>query len=194
MYGQQDYGNGQLPPSTWDFSFINSRAFFVTTCHGSGALELFSFTYDRGDADPPLPPSYDTPTSRLVHVATLCLPTVHPSVRVLSLGTHTGPFLATCPPDRPFVASNASRIHVLTIQFIHQHVLDGPRTRPRVCIFTHNCVLERYVQQGLARGAGKGAGALGVPWSEWGRTRARMLPYVGLFQWLRWVVLACRVG
>lgn len=154
----------------------------MTTGNGGGALELFTFTVDA-DANP----SYDFPTSTLTHTATLYLPSVHPSVRLLSVGTHTGPFLATCPPDKLFMASNEDRIHVLTIQYVHLPTLDGPRTRPRVCVFTHNRVLEAYLKKGLERGAG----AIQVPWSEWGRTRARMLPYVGIFQWLRCVV--CRV-
>ncbi|KAH0835456.1 hypothetical protein J3R83DRAFT_9092 [Lanmaoa asiatica] len=205
-----DRSSGNLPPGTWDFSFIHSRALFVTTGNGGGSLELFTFTCDRADADPngsscsnsqPQSQAHRThaPTSPLIHVATLHLPPVHPSVRVLSVGTHTGPFLAGCPPDKPFVASNEERIHVLTIQYIHLMTLDGPRTGQRVCMFVHNRTLERYLNRGAERGVGivspsgiTGVGeattAMVVPWREWGQTHARILPHAGTFQWLRWVV------
>ena len=166
------------PTGTWDFLLINSRVFFVMTCHGSGPLELFSFTYDRSDADPPLPVSYDTPTSPLVYLCALYLPVVFPSVRVLSLGTHTSPFLATCPPDRPFIADpRAGRAADASagVRLYAQSRVGG--------------VYAKGARAGCGEGRRRDCGA----WSEWRRTRAQMSPYVGILQWLRWVVIACRV-
>ncbi|KAG8215644.1 hypothetical protein J3R82DRAFT_7515 [Butyriboletus roseoflavus] len=201
-----DRSSDSLPPGTWDFNFIHSRALFVTTGNGGGSLELFTFTCDRADtdangnansdsdSDTPTPtqlqPHHTTPTSTLTHAATLHLPPIRKSVRVLSISSHTGPFLAGCPPDKPFVASNEERIHVLTIQYVHLPTLDGPRTRPRVCVFVHNRALEGYVDRGVASatmGAGEATTGMVVPWREWGRVHTRMLPHVGRFQWLRYV-------
>ncbi|KAG6372438.1 hypothetical protein JVT61DRAFT_7535 [Boletus reticuloceps] len=204
-----DRASSNLPLGTWDFSFIHSRALFVTTVSGNGSLELFTFTCDRADADANADsssvPSQPQPesTSPLVHVATLYFPPVRPSVRVLSIGTHTGPFVAGCPADASFTSANEDRIYVLTVQYVHSPTVDGPRTRPRVCVFVHQRMLERYLgmgecanQKGVAMAssnvgsdAGRGAGrsaAIEVHWSEWGQT-ARMLPHVGMFQWLRYV-------
>ncbi|KAF8551145.1 hypothetical protein OG21DRAFT_322383 [Imleria badia] len=187
-----DRASGNLPPCTWDFSFIHSRALFVTASDGSGSLELFTFSCDRAegntdsDSSPPSHPQPE-PTS-LTHVATLHLPPVHPSVRVLSIGTHTAPFLATCPPDTPFVSSNKERIHVLTVHYVHLPMMDRLRTRPKVCVFVHHRTLERYLQMGASQKGVASAGAvMKVPWPEWGPTHTRMLPHVEMFQWLRYV-------
>ena len=151
----------------------------TTTDHGGGSLELFTFDCDPASTDPQL---HDGLVSTLVHVATLYLPQILPSVRLLSISTHTGPFLARCPRDKLFVASNEDRVHVLTIQYAHELTPDVPGTRPRMCAFMHNRMLEGYVREGLERGT-----TIGVPWSEWGQMHARMMPYAGIFQWLRCV-------
>ena len=199
----QDRASGNLPRDTWDFSFIHSRALFVTTRDGSGSLELFTFTCDRADSnadanadtDSSSPSQLQPEATPFTHVATLHLPQVRDSVFVLSVDTHTGPFLATCPPDTPFVSSNEGRIHVVTVQYAHLPMLEGPRTRPRVCVFVHGRTLERYLERGAASAAVGVAGvAMEVHWSEWGRRDARMLPHPGVFQWLRWVVPSARAS
>ncbi|KAG9312407.1 hypothetical protein JVU11DRAFT_6788 [Chiua virens] len=178
-----DCGNGHLSHldhSTWDFAFINSRALFFTTTNDGGTLELYTFTCDPVPS--PSEPPISRPTSALTHVATLHLPSVHASVRVLDVSTHAGPFLAGCPPNKPFMASNEERIHVLTIQYVHLPTLAGPRMRLKTCVFVHNRMLVAY----LTRPNDRAATALGVAWSDW-RTQARMLTYGGMFQWLRYV-------
>ncbi|KAI9566656.1 hypothetical protein HD554DRAFT_2323027 [Boletus coccyginus] len=193
-----DRASGNLPHDTWDFSFIHSRALFVTTRDGSGSLELFTFTCDHtnsntrasinADSDPSSPFRPQPEATPFTHVATLHLPLVRDSVFVLSVETHTGPFVATCPLDTPFVSSNEGRIHVVTVQYAHPPVSDGPRTRPSVCVFVHGRTLERYLEMGAQRGlASTAVGVAEVPWSEWGRTGARMLPHLRAFQWLRYV-------
>jgi hypothetical protein len=192
-----DRASNNLPPGTWDFSFINSRALFVTTGNGSGSLELFTFACDPagthadsdGSSTSPSELQPPEPRTELTHVASLHLPPIHPSVRVLSVGAHTGPFLAGCPPDAPFVSSNEHRVYVLTVQYVHLPTLDGPRTRPRMCVFLQYRTLERYLARGVAHvaSAGDACRSLEVPWAEWGPTGARMMPHVGVFQWLRYV-------
>lgn len=196
---RQDRASANLPPGTWDFSFIHSRALFVTTSDGNGSLELFTFSCDRADtnadSDSSSPPYPQPEPTSLTHVATLQLPPVHPSVRVLSIGTHTGPFLATCPPNTPFVSSNQERIHLLTVQYAHLPTMEGPRTRPRVCVFVHHRTLERYLQVAVSqKGVASANAAMEVPWSEWGPMHTRILPHVGTFQWLRWVTLCVRTA
>jgi len=210
-----DCSGAPLPPGTWDFSFINSRALFVTSNHDGGSLELFSFACDR-DLDTNANASTDTddddsemltPTqpepaiglgqtvaSRMTHVASLRLPPVQPSVRVQSVATHTGPFVGGCLPDKPFVASNEERIHALTVQYIHLPAMEGLVTRPRVCAFLHGRTLEGYLERGgTSEGEGVGANetatapALVVPWSEWGPKHVRMIHQPNPFQWLRYV-------
>ena len=144
----------------------------TTAGRSSGSLVLFTFTCDSQP--------HDNFVSALGHVATLYLPQILPSVRLLSIGTHTGPFLAKRPRDKLFVASNEDRIHVLTIQYAHEPTPGVPGTRPRMCAFTHNRMLEGYVHESMKRGT-----AIEVPWSEWGQTHARIMPYAGIFQWLR---------
>lgn len=172
----------------------------MTTRDGSGSLELFTFTCDHtnsdtrasinADSDPSSPFRPQPEATPFTHVATLHLPLVRDSVFVLSVETHTGPFVATCPPDTPFVSSNEGRIHVVTVQYAHPPVSDGPRTRPNVCVFVHGRTLEKYLEMGAQRGlASTAVGVAEVPWSEWGRTGARMLPHLRAFQWLRWVLL-----
>ncbi|KAF9232387.1 hypothetical protein BU15DRAFT_81300 [Melanogaster broomeanus] len=115
----------RLPPATWDFSFI------IQPCDRSSSDEL------------PEP---------LVHVASLQLPALLPHVRVVNLGTHTAPFLAGCPRDKPFTASNEDRIHVLTVQYVNPSPVDGPRIGQRLCVFVPNRVLEGYVRRHAATG------------------------------------------
>lgn len=188
----QDRTSGDLPVGTWDFSFVNSRALFVTTANGSGSVELFSFTCDPVDAAGNGDGDGDGNADSLVHVATLLLPPIHTSVRVLCVSTHTGPFLAGCPPGATFASSSADRIHVMTVQYVHLPTLDGPRTRPRVGVVVHQRalekILERYATPNLGRVQKSPAGPAEVPWEEWGQTHARMLPHMGLIQWLRYVI------
>lgn len=193
---RQNSDGGNLARGTQDFSFIHSRALFVTTSNESGSLKLFTFTCDRADSafssPSPSPFQAQMSTSPLTHVATLHLPHILPSAHALRVGTHTGPFLTACPLDSPFVASNEARIHVLTVQYAHLPTMDEQRTRSLLYIFMHHRVLEKYLERGDAS-AGAGAGArlaMEVPWSEWGPMHARAFPFphIGIFQWLRWVL------
>ncbi|KAF9236004.1 hypothetical protein BU15DRAFT_89346 [Melanogaster broomeanus] len=155
-----DRGNIDLPPATSDISFITNRTFFLTCGRGSGSIEIFALPCDRSSSDafrPPEPP---------VHVA-----------------THTGPFLADCPRDKPFTASNEDRIHVLTVQYVNPAPTEGPRVGPRLCVFLQNQVLEGYIR----RHARSGVVPFDVHWEEWGPANTRVLLHDGMFKWLRYV-------
>ena len=63
-------------------------------------------------------------------------------------------------------------------------------------MFVHNRALEGYLDRGVAGvtvGMGEGMVPV-VPWREWGRVHARMVPNVGMFQWLRWVIVPLGVN
>lgn len=161
----------------------------------NGSLELFTFSCDRADSDTSSPSPFQaqpephyapTPTSPLTHVATLPLPPVHPSACVFNVYTHTGPFLAACPPDSSFVASNEARIHALTVQYANlPTTMDEQRILLLMCVFVHHRVLERYLERGIASVGAGAREAMEVPWVEWGPAHSRVFPHTGLFQWLR---------
>lgn len=162
--------------------------------NGNGSLELFTFSCDRADSDTSSPSPFQaqpephyapTPTSPLTHVATLPLPPVHPSACVFNVYTHTGPFLAACPPDSSFVASNEARIHALTVQYANLPTMDEQRILLLMCVFVHHRVLERYLERGIASVGAGAREAMEVPWVEWGPAHSRVFPHTGLFQWLR---------
>ncbi|KAF9222211.1 hypothetical protein BS17DRAFT_736128 [Gyrodon lividus] len=173
-----DRSSVNLPAATWDFSFINSRAFFLTCGGATGSIEIFTFSCDCSSSDQPQP-------APVVHVASLRLATLLPSVRIVSLNTHTGPFLAGCPCDKPFTASNEDRIHMIILQYLDQAPTDGPRA-PRWCVFLHNRTLEAYIRRQVVEKE-SGRMPVVVPWEAWGRMNTRMLPHNGMFKWLRYV-------
>ncbi|KIJ62437.1 hypothetical protein HYDPIDRAFT_30404 [Hydnomerulius pinastri MD-312] len=175
-----DRSSLNLPPATWDFSFIDSHSIFATCGSRTGSIEIFTFSCDTtssGASEPGQQP--------LVHIASLRLPAILPFVRVFNLGTHTGPFLASCPPGKPFTASNEDRIHVLTAQYINPRPTEGPRNRPKFCVFFHNRMLEGYIGR-HAEQEDNGGIPVVIPWEEWGPANTRFLPHNGTFQWLRW--------
>ncbi|KAH7925961.1 hypothetical protein BV22DRAFT_1194726 [Leucogyrophana mollusca] len=107
-----DQTNSQLPPGTWDFSFLSSRAYMLTCATGHGSIEIFTFS---GGEDESQPPSNSAPKSSpppLVHVASLKMPPLQPDVHLVNFQTHTGPFVARgCVPAgvrAAFAASSPS--------------------------------------------------------------------------------------
>ncbi|KAI6127159.1 hypothetical protein F5141DRAFT_996817 [Pisolithus sp. B1] len=171
------------PPKTWDVSFISSRAFFVTTAQKGGTIEIFTF-----DAR--------TPKSNVTHVASLHLPTILPHIRVSNFSTHTGPFLARPPSDRPFVAANEERTHVFSLHYVDPNP-EAVRRLMRFCVFLKNSTLERYIRQHQSRsGVGEEGSTvpLAVPWEEWGRENTRfMVHHWSQFEWLSRYVHGHRV-
>ncbi|KIM55698.1 hypothetical protein SCLCIDRAFT_134153 [Scleroderma citrinum Foug A] len=198
-----------IPAGTWDFSFISNRSFFVTSCHRSGSIEIFTFE----DDDPPTlaPPSTDhrsrhlrtsnhsisRTNCKLAHVASLHLPPTLPHIQASTVHTHTGPFVARPLADRPFAASNEERVHVLAVQYLNPNS-DALMRQIRFCVFLKNKVLEEYVKrhkseqkdsldpmgetiEHLAQG-------IDVPWDQWGRENTRYILHNWIsFDWLRYV-------
>ncbi|KAH7886541.1 hypothetical protein F5I97DRAFT_1966709 [Phlebopus sp. FC_14] len=163
-----------LPPGLCDFSFISNRAFFSTTIARGGMIQIFTFGHE---------PSHPDTVDDIVHVTNLVLPPLRPAVHMINLTTHTGPFLARCPPNKPFTASNESRVHVLNMQYINP-VSDGIRISPRFCAFFHNRILVDCIRRYEAKGRGE---HIHVPWENWGPTNTRFLQQHSSFQWLRYV-------
>lgn len=155
----------QAPERIWDFSFLSPRAYMVTTLKDGGEIRIYSFAS---------PSSLRRPT----HVATLHLPTPHPSRALFELTTTTGPFLARPPAGSPFSFARTARVHVFTLH--HDPSVHRGRWQP-ACFVVHNRTLMRYV--GLYREGG----ATDVPWEEWGPKGTRFFVLAMGFQWLRYV-------
>ena len=194
-----------IPLGTWDFSFISNRAFFVTSCHGSGSIEIFTFEEDDTATSAPDSRSQPLQQSRtntgtnckVAHVTSLSLPPIHPHIQVSTLHTHTGPFMARPPANKPFSNSNEERLHVLAIQYLNPNS-DALMRQIRFCIFLKNNVLEGYVKRHKTERKDADdateattehvAEGIAVPWDRWGRENTRyMLHHWSPFDWLRCV-------
>jgi len=159
----------EVPERIWDFSFLSSRAYMITTVKDSGEIRIYSF----GDSSS----SHKQPT----HVATLHLPPTHDTRLLIELTTTTGPFLARPLPGVPFASAHNARVHVFTLH----HSLDMHRVRWQpACFVMHNQTLMQYVDAHRER---KEAGAVDVPWEEWGPHGTRFFMLAMGFQWLRYV-------
>ncbi|KAF8221337.1 hypothetical protein L208DRAFT_1328446 [Tricholoma matsutake] len=154
----------ELPDGAWDFSFISSRAYIITSTEDSGFIQINTFDSEEG--------------CRPVNIATLCLPELQEQVRVNFLYTHTGPF-GTSMSDS-FTTSPKSRLHVLTIQYLGYH--HGSHTR--YCVFVHNRTFLAYVAYYQA---GHSPANLYVPWRRWGPMCTRFFAGHVPFTWLRYV-------
>lgn len=135
----------------------------VTTLKDGGEIRIYSFAS-------PLSPRRPT------HVATLHLPTPHPSRALFELTTTTGPFLASPPVGSPFSFARTTRVHVFTLH--HDPGAHRGRWQP-ACFVVHNLTLMRYVD------AYREGTAVDVPWEEWGPTGTRFFVLAMGFQWLR---------
>ncbi len=161
---------GVLPPGTWDFGFISSRAFMLTTVDGPGSIELFTFN-GNSSSDPP------------IHVASLRLPELQEGRELISITTHSAPFL-THPerPDAPFYANQVERIHALSLRYVDRGGL-------RVVMIVKNNFLLRFVPSELSLDtSGKQPEKLIVPWEQWGPQNTRFMDCLIRSSWLRCVL------
>ncbi len=138
----------------------------ITTLKDGGEIHIYSF----GDS-----PSQKLPTC----VATLHLPSSHDDHLLLELTTTTGPFLARPPPDVPFASAHDARVHVFTLH--HDLATHRGQWQP-TCFVMHNQTLMQYVDAYRER---KDAGAVDVPWEEWGPRGTRFFVLAMGFHWLR---------
>jgi hypothetical protein len=153
-----------LPEATNDFSFLSSWAYVLTCKSGAGSIEIYTFSED---GQPP------------VHTASLRLPHIQPDVSIASLSTHSGPFHAHCPEGKLFTTSPDSRIHVVSIEYLHPS--HTPTTRPRYCLFVHNDTLLSYTSSYVPPEGRT------IQWAEWGPHRTRFLVHHVPFEWMRCV-------
>jgi hypothetical protein len=161
---EQDHHNDDLPLDTWDFSFLSPRAYILTSSADQGSIHIFTF-------ESPAP-------SSSTHIVTLLLPELEDHVIVQYLTTHTGPFQARCPPNKPFTTSPKSRIHVMSIQYdsIDHHA------HPSYCFFIHNHALLEYISTYSFRNE---YDMFTIPWENWGPRNTRFLARQVPFHWLR---------
>lgn len=167
----QDCSGENLPPGTWDCSFLSARAFVLTSVNDSGAMHIYSFTSPPSSPSPPPPP--------VLH-ATLCLPPLQEGVRLAHLATHTGPFHANPPKGSLFTTSPASRIHVVSVQYVGDQT-GMPMNRPRFMFFFHNHTALKYLVDNI-NGPTEAAE---IPWDAWGPKATRFLVHHIPFMWLR---------
>ncbi|KAH9018318.1 hypothetical protein EDB84DRAFT_1626704 [Lactarius hengduanensis] len=139
----------QVPERIWEFSFLSPRAYMITTLKDGGEIHIYSFASPSSPRQP-------------THVATLHLPTPHPTRALFEFTTTTGPFLTRPPIGSPFSFA---------------------RTARPACFVMHNRTLMRYVEAYCD----DGASAMDVPWEEWGPTETRFFVLAMGFQWLRYV-------
>ncbi|CCM03957.1 uncharacterized protein FIBRA_06111 [Fibroporia radiculosa] len=154
-----------LPPGTWDFSFLSNRAFMLTTTRDMGTIELYAF-------------GGDTATRAPAHVATLQLPPVRLGRELQQFSTHSGPFVHATTPNKPFAVSRDSRIHFMTLLY-------GFRA-PRFHLFVHNRFLLSFIPTDCRSGSSWNYEIR--PWYTWGPDHTRLLLEDNIsFQWLRYV-------
>ena len=163
---QQFRSGFDLPPGTWDFAFLSSRAFFLTSADASGSIELFTFKSRESGAPDIISPK---------HVVSLRLPELVEGRDVRNFSTHSAPFLGgDITKDVPFASSQDDRIHVMTLTY-------GDRS-PRFHLFIKNSFL-----LGLATAEGASGLKQVLPWEEWGPDNTRFFEHNVQFQWLRYV-------
>ncbi|KZT66482.1 hypothetical protein DAEQUDRAFT_674869 [Daedalea quercina L-15889] len=161
--------NERMPPGTWDFSFLSSRAYMLTATTGAGAIELYSFG-GRADADA------DGGADTSVHAATLRLPPLRAGHEPHHFATHSGPFVRYDAPGRPFSTARENRVHLMSLHYGER----GPRF--------HMFVLNRFLTSFLPPEGARGARPWSAhDWSEWGPANTRFLEHNVNFQWLRYV-------
>jgi hypothetical protein len=151
----QDLHAQHLPLGATDFTFLRPEAFIVGSAGSPG--EIFVYTFERNRQNSP------------VHTATLLLPTLVANRIVERVLTHSGPFCARLPPERPFFKANDARICVVSLEYDVQE--------DDCCLYVHHRFLQTYAVQH------KGAPVL-VPWEGWGPHHTRLLPG-GSRHWLR---------
>jgi len=160
-----------LPPVPWDFAFISTRAFLVTSVAGPGSIELYSF---RGDQ--PLDMTSKTFGS-LRRVASLGMPPIKPSQDLSAFSTHAGPFVHKPGAGKPFITSREACTHLFELHY-------GER-RPHFLLFVPNrFFLSLIPPEDDPRFPGH---PLERPWDTWGPANSRALRHRSPFQWLRYI-------
>ena len=162
-----------MPSSTWDFSFLSSRAYMLTTTAGPGTIELFCF---RGRPDAGAPGEGREDTS--AHAATLLLPRLRAGHEPHHFATHSGPFVRYQTRGRAFGTARESRVHLMSIHYGER----GP--------MFHMFVLNRFLLSLVPRVGHLPPHPAPPPaheWVQWGPRHTRFLEHSVNFQWLRCV-------
>ena len=152
----------ELQPGTWDFAFLSSRAYILTTAGRCGSIEIHKIN-DSGDDS----------TGPTTHVATLLLPALKDGLEMHHFSTHSSPFLGgNITKEKPFAASQENRIHLMSFHYGQQG--------PRFLMFIKNDFLLNFAKN--TDGQKKV-----LRWEEWGPDNTRFLERNVQFQWLRYV-------
>lgn len=153
----------ELQPGTWDFAFLSSRAYILTTAGRCGSIEIHKIS-DSGDDS----------TGPTTHVASLLLPALKEGLEMHHFATHSSPFLGgDITKEKPFAASQENRIHLMSFHYGQQG--------PRFLMFIKNDFLLSFVKD-HTDGCKKV-----VRWEDWGPDNTRFLERNVQFQWLRYV-------
>ncbi|KAJ7203782.1 hypothetical protein GGX14DRAFT_501344 [Mycena pura] len=161
-----DLAGPQLPRSLSDFALLSPRAYILASVNDAayipgmgekGLGELHLFAFDGARGDEP------------DHVATLQLPRVRRERELERIVVHSGPFCARPIPGAPYSKSNEQRICVVSLSY------DRGET---YSVFVHHRYLARYLANRDVPPT--------IPWEDWGRQHARLLPGRRRL-WLRYV-------
>lgn len=149
----------RLPRDMSDFAFVSPRAYLMISMADHGSLQIFTFE----DSDRSLP----------VHAVTLNLPDVIAEAHIEHMDTHCSPFFTHAPPNRLFVASPNSRIHVIHVLY---RTFESQFTK---LLFVPTRDILRFLQTYHSP-------HVLIPWSLWGRRTCFMDKHFPFF-WLRYL-------
>ena len=155
----------ELYPGTWDFAFLSSRAYILTTIGGRGSIEIYGINGNKDNA------------GQTIHAASLLFPETRDNIEMHHLTTHSSPFLGgDITEDRPFAASEENRVHLMSFHY--------GRDFPRYHLAVKNDFLLSFVEKydGQRRI---------LRWEDWGPDNTRVLEARNSdhFHWLRCVIL-----
>lgn len=154
----------ELPLGTWDFAFVSSRAFILTSTANPGSVEVFSFDGHASNSEP-------------THIASLRLPGLAVGQEIHNFTTHSAPFIAkAATAGAPFVLNQSDRLHAMTLQY-------GDRG-PRILMLVKNSFFTNLVPAAAASTDAKSQRSL-IPWEDWGPQNTRFMECTIRSSWLR---------
>jgi len=152
-----------FPPGGLSFELLSPRSFALLSNYESGSISIYYIDYPRNPIISPL------------YVAKLMMPTLLPGIRLVSLQSHTGPFLGKPRGSGLFTTSPDARIHVITAQYINA-------TLPHATFFIHRSAFTPYMQSDVPLDP-----ISEISWEKWTQHKYFFDPLQLSTNWLRQV-------
>ncbi|KLO10377.1 hypothetical protein SCHPADRAFT_832626 [Schizopora paradoxa] len=159
-----------------DFSLLSNTIFMVTSRSApTGALQIYTFRES------------EKATLERWHWASnqkrtlFLLPELEKEFRYSLITTHTAPFVANVPANKPFYTSEDARVHIMSVSI--EPARRNGLTR-NYTIALPNRVLLRYVE--LAK-ANSDIQDQTLPWEIWGPANTRWMEETHTYAWLRYI-------